>query len=74
MTTICLSEKMIKRLDNLDHLLNFCDEEGRLIGSFVPEAMKAGLKPVPRAENVPRPVDGELGVEMCVYGFQTDLE
>ena len=38
MTTICLSEEIIAALANLDEPLDFCDESGHLLGSFVPEA------------------------------------
>ena len=38
MTTICLSEEIIALLENLDEPLDFCDETGRLLGTFIPEA------------------------------------
>ena len=78
MTTICLSEETIASLENLDEPLDFCDESGHLLGSFIPEAAMhdpaAELLPIAEAEGDLRAVEGQLGPEMCVFGFETDLE
>ena len=74
MTTICLSEEMIASLENLDEPLEFCDESGHPLGSFIPEAAMPGLLPIPEAEVDLRVVEAQLGPEMCVFGFETDLE
>ncbi len=76
MTTICLSEKAIASLENLDKPLGFCDESGHLLGSFIPEAAMQELRPLAEAEAEGdlRAVEGQLGPEMCVFGFETDLE
>jgi hypothetical protein len=74
MTTVCLSEKVIASLENLDEPLDFCDESGHLLGSFIPEAAMQELRPLAEAEGDLRAVEGQLGPEMCVFGFETDLE
>jgi len=74
MTTICLSEETIALLENLDEPLAFCDEAGHLLGSFTPEAAMQGLPPMAEAEIDPRAVKEQLGAEMCVFAFETDLE
>ena len=73
MTTICLSEEVIALLQNLDEPLDFCDESGHLLGSFVPEAAMQELIPIVAAGDVPV-VEEQLGPEMCVFGFVADLE
>jgi len=74
MTTICLNEKTIESLENLDEPLEFCDESGHLLGSFVPEAAMPEMLPIAAAEIDLRVVEEPLGPEMCVFGFETDLE
>ena len=82
MTTICLSEETIALLENLDEPEDFCDESGHLLGSFIPEAAMPEMLPMAAAEMLPiaeaqgdlRAVEGQLGPEMCVFGFKTDLE
>jgi len=74
MTTICLSEKLIEGLENLDEPLDFCDESGHLLGSFIPEAAMQEMLPVAVLEADLGAVEGRLGPEMSVFGFETDLE
>jgi len=74
MTTICLSEKIIESLEKLDEPLDFCDESGHLLGSFIPEAAMPELLPMVAAEAVLRAAEEDLGPEICVYGFERDLE
>ena len=74
MTTICLSEQIIAKLDNLDKPLEFCDESGHLIGSFIPEAVVRDHPLIARAKAELRVVETQLGPEMCVFGFEADLE
>ena len=62
MTTICLSEKAIASLENLDEPLDFCDESGHLLGSFIPEAAMQELLPIAEAEGDLRAVEGQLGM------------
>ena len=73
MTTICLSEKVIASLENLDEPLDFCDESGHLLGSFIPEVAMQELLPIAEAEGDLRAVEGQLGPEMCVFGFEKDI-
>jgi len=74
MTTICLSEEIIALLENLEEPLDFCDESGHLLGSFVPQAAMEELLPIAVAVSDVRAVEGQLGPEMSVFGFETDLE
>ncbi len=76
MTTICLSEETIASLKNLDEPLDFCDESGHLLGSFTPDMAMQKLLPIAAAESEGdlRAVEGQLGPEMSVFGFETDLE
>lgn len=74
MTTIYLNEKVIASLENLDEPLDFCDESGHLLGSFIPKAAMQEQLPTAEAEGDRRAVEGHLGPEMCVFGFETDLE
>jgi len=74
MTTICVSQEIIASLENLDKPLDFCDESGRLLGSFIPEMAMQELRPIAEAEGDLRAVEEQLGPEMGVYGFETDLE
>jgi hypothetical protein len=74
MTTICLSEEIIALLDNLDGPMDFCDESGNLLGSFLPEAAMQELLPIAAAQAELHAVEGQLGPEMSVYGFEADLE
>ncbi len=74
MTTICLSEEMIASLENLDEPLEFCDESGHPLGSFIPEAAMQELRPIAEVEGDLPAVKEQLGAEMCVFGFETDLE
>ncbi len=74
MRTICLSEEAIALLENLDAPFEVCDESGHLIGLFNPEPRPSELLPVsaPVVEVLVHAED--LGPEMCVYGFEADLE
>jgi hypothetical protein len=76
MTTICLSEEIIALLENLDEPLDFCDESGHLLGSFIPEPAMRELLPIAEVESEGdlRAVEEQLGAEMCVFGFERDLE
>ncbi len=74
MTTICLSQEIIASLENLDKPLDFCDESGHLLGSFIPEMAMQELLPIAEAEVDLRVVEAQLGPEMGVFGFETDLE
>jgi len=74
MTTICLSEEMIALLGNLDKPLEFCDESGCLLGSFIPEEAAQELEPISVLESKLQIVEEHLGPEMCIFGFETDLE
>ena len=74
MTTICLSEETIALLENLDEPEDFCDESGHLLGSFIPEPAMPEMLPIAEAQGDLRAVEGQLGPEMCVFGFETDLE
>jgi len=74
MTTICVSQETIASLENLDKPLDFCDESGHLLGSFIPEAVMEDLLPIAEAEGDLRAVEEQLGAEMGVFGFETDLE
>ena len=74
MTAICLSEEVIALLENLDQPLDFCDESGYLLGSFIPEPAMQELLPIAEAEDDLRAVEAQLGPEMCVFGFEMDLE
>jgi hypothetical protein len=74
MTTICLSEEIIALLENLDEPLDFCDESGHLLGSFLPKAAIQDVLPIAGTEGDLRAVEAQLGLELCVFGFETDLE
>ena len=74
MTTICVSQEIIASLENLDKPLDFCDESGRLLGSFIPEMAMQELRPIAEAEGHLRAVEEQLGPEMGVFGFEADLE
>jgi len=74
MTTICLSEEIIAVLENLDEPHDFCDEAGHLLGSFIPEAVMPELLPIVAAEGVLEAAEEDLGPEICIYGFERDLE
>ncbi len=74
MTTICLTEEMIASLDNLEGPLDFCDESGHLLGSFIPETAMQELLPIEKVEFQLHVVEEQLGPEMGIYGFETDLE
>ena len=72
MTTICLREEIIEALENLDEPLDFCDESGRLLGSFIPEAMQEMLPVSVTSDH--QFIEERLGPEMGIFGFETDLE
>jgi len=74
MTTICVSEEVIASLENLDEPLDFCDESGHLLGAFTPEMAMEELQPIAEAEGDLRAVEVQLGPELCVFGFEKDLE
>ena len=74
MTTICLSEEIIALLENLDEPLDFCDESGHLLGSFIPEAVVGDQPLMAWAKGDLGEVKEHLGPEMGVFGFETDLE
>jgi hypothetical protein len=74
MTMVCLSEETIALLENLDEPLDFCDESGHLLGSFIPEAARPEMLPIAEVEIDLRAIKDKLGPELCVFGFATDLE
>ncbi len=74
MTTICLTEETIAMLDNLEGPRDFCDESGRLLGSFIPETEMRDLMPIARVERSFHLVEQQLGPEMGIFGFKADLE
>ncbi len=74
MTTICLSEEIIALLENLDEPLDFCDESGHLLGSFIPEAAVGDQPLMAWAKGDLGEVKEQFGPEMGVFGFETDLE
>ncbi len=74
MTTICLTEEMIALLENLEGPLDFCDESGHLLGTFFPETAMPDLLPIVRSEGQLHLVDEQLGSELGIFCFETDLE
>ncbi len=74
MTTICLTEETIAMLENLEGPLDFCDESGHLLGSFIPETEMPELMPIAEVERRFHVIEEQLGPEMGIFGFEADLE
>ena len=74
MTTICVSEEIITLLDNLDEPVDFCDESGHLLGSFIPEPALGYQPSIVWVRGDHREAEDHLGPEMCVFGYEADLE
>ena len=74
MTRITLDRATIELLHNLSEPLEFCDERGWLLGTFAPEAAQL-VEATVSAEKLHRlEFEAGLGEEICVYGYEKDLE
>ena len=74
MTRITLDRATMELLHNLSEPLEFCDETGWVLGTFIPEAHElAGATASAEKEHRHEEEKG-LGPELGVYGFEEDLE
>ena len=74
MRRIIVDRATIALLDNLSEPLEFCDESGWVLGTFIPEAgerveVTASVERLHHQE-----VEAGLGEEISVYGYGMDLE
>ncbi len=74
MTRITLDRATIELLDNLSEPLEFCDETGWLLGTFIPEAAELVEATVSVERFDRQEVGAALGEEISVYGYEMDLE
>jgi hypothetical protein len=73
MTRITLDRATMELLHNLDEPLEFCDEAGWVLGTFMPrEHELAGV--TASAEREHRRGEEDLGEEISAYGYEKDLE
>jgi len=74
MRRIIVDRATIALLDNLSEPLEFCDESGWLLGTFIPEAGEL-VEVTASAERLyHQEVGADLGEEFNVYGYEMDLE
>ncbi len=74
MRRIIVDRATIALLDNLSEPLEFCDESGWVLGTFIPQAgelveVTASVERLQHQE-----VEAGLGEEISVYGYGMDLE
>jgi len=74
MTKITLDRTTIERLHQLDGPLGFCDETGRVLGTFLPEEHRPVETAVSAEKAHLHEVEAALGEEMSIYGYEEDLE
>ena len=74
MTRIMIDRATIELLHNLGEPLELCDETGWLLGRFTPEMHEMVEATVSAEKAHLREVEGALGEEMSVYGYEEDLE
>ena len=74
MTRITLDRATIELLHNLSEPLEFCDETGWLLGTFIPEAAEL-VEATVSAEKLHRhELEAGFGEEIIVFGYEMDLE
>ena len=74
MRRIIVDRATIALLDNLSEPLEFCDESGWVLGTFIPEAGER-VEVTASAERLHhQEVEAGLGEEFSVYGYEMDLE
>ncbi len=74
MTRITLDRSTIELLHSLDEPLEFCDETGWMLGTFMPAVHTPAEASVPTDKAHLREVEASLGEEMSIYGYEEDLE
>ena len=74
MTRITLDRATLELLHDLSEPLEFCDEAGWLLGTFMPAAHElAGAAARTEREHGHKVEEG-LGPELGIYGYEQDLE
>ena len=74
MTRITLDRATIELLYNLSEPLEFCDETGWLLGTFIPEAAELVEATVSADKLHRHELEAGLGEEVSVFGYEMDLE
>jgi hypothetical protein len=74
MLRITLDRATIELLHDLGEPLEFLDETGWLLGTFAPHEAERVEVAVPAERSHHREVEEGLGEEMCVFGYEMDLE
>jgi len=74
MTRITLDRATQELLHNLSEPLEFCDESGWVLGTFMPEAHELVATTASAEKQHLHEVEESLGPELGVYGYEHDLD